>query len=53
MTVAKRIAFQFDDELDYQLKAIKSTVELFKGLPRHTDGIYRSNRQKRLARVTP
>ena len=39
--MAKRINFQFDDELDYQLKAIKSTIDLFKGVPRRTDSIYR------------
>ena len=46
--MAKRIAFQFDDELDYQLKAIRSTVELFKGLPRQTDGIYRPKHIKKV-----
>ena len=30
--MSKRITFQFDDDLDYQLQAVKSTVELFKGL---------------------
>lgn len=39
--MAKRIAFQFDDGLEYQLKAIHSAVELFRGLPRHIDGLYR------------
>lgn len=51
--MAKRIAFQFDDELDYQLKAIKSTVDLFKGLPRQTDGIYRPNRTKKVGEGDP
>jgi len=51
--VAKRIAFQFDDELDYQLKAIRSTVDLFKGLPRQTDGIYRPNRSKKVGEGDP
>lgn len=51
--MAKRIAFQFDDELDYQLQAIRSTVELFKGLPRQTDGIYRPSRQKKVGEGDP
>ncbi len=37
----KRIIFQFEDDLDYQIQAIHSTVELFRGLSRHVDGIYR------------
>mgnify|MGYP000888384764 CR=1 FL=1 len=51
--MAKRIAFQFDDELDYQLKAIHSTVELFKGLPRQIEGIYRPNRAKKVNEGDP
>ncbi|AMJ41440.1 DEAD/DEAH box helicase family protein [Anaerotignum propionicum] len=51
--MAKRIAFQFDDELDYQLQAIKSTVKLFQGLPRQTDGIYRTNRTKKVGEGDP
>lgn len=39
--MGNRITFQFDDDLDYQLDAITSTVDLFKGLPRQVDGIYR------------
>lgn len=42
--MGKRIAFQFSDDLDYQLQAISSTVGLFKGLSRQIDGIYRPNR---------
>ena len=42
--MAKRITFQFEDDLDYQIQAIHSTVELFRGLSRHVDGIYRPNR---------
>lgn len=30
--MSKRIEFQFDDALDYQLEAIQSTVDLFSGL---------------------
>lgn len=29
--MAKRITFQFEDDLDYQMQAIHSTVELFRG----------------------
>lgn len=42
--MAKRITFQFEDDLDYQMQAIHSTVELFRGLSRHVDGIYRPKR---------
>lgn len=42
--MAKRITFQFEDDLDYQMQAIHSTVELFRGLSRHVDGVYRYNR---------
>lgn len=51
--MAKKIAFQFDDELDYQLQAINSTVELFKGLPRQTEGIYRPSRIRKVAESDP
>ncbi|NLK77471.1 MAG: hypothetical protein GX284_07100 [Clostridiales bacterium] len=30
--MSKRITFQFEDDLDYQMQAIHSTVELFRGL---------------------
>lgn len=49
--MAKRITFQFEDDLDYQMQAIHSTVELFRGLSRHVDGIYRPNRIRKWARV--
>lgn len=42
--MAKRITFQFEDDLDYQMQAIRSTVELFRGLSRYVDGIYRYSR---------
>lgn len=42
--MAKRITFQFEDNLDYQMQVIHSTVELFRGLSRHVDGVYRYNR---------
>lgn len=44
--MTKKIEFQFDDGLDYQLNAIKSTIDLFKGLPRQTDSIYRKRQNK-------
>lgn len=49
----KRIIFQFDDDLDYQLQAVKSTVELFKGLSRQMDGIYRPNRIRKIGEGDP
>lgn len=51
--MAKRIAFQFDDELEYQIKAIDSVVDLFKGLPRQTDGIYRPSRIRKVGEGDP
>ncbi len=35
MQMSRRITFQFEDDLDYQMKAIHSTMELFRGLSRH------------------
>lgn len=51
--MAQRIDFQFDDTLDYQIKAIRSTVDLFKGLPRRTDTIYRQNRIRKFGEGDP
>lgn len=51
--MAKRITFQFDDDLDYQLQAVKSTVELFKGLSRRVDGIYRPERVRKVGEGDP
>ena len=42
--MGKRITFQFEDDLDYQMQAIHSTVELFKGLSRRVDGVYKYQR---------
>ena len=42
--MSNRITFQFEDDLDYQMQAIHSTVELFRGLSRHVDGIYKYKR---------
>ena len=43
--MADKIAFQFDDNLDFQKDAVSSVVELFKGLPKETQGIYENIRQ--------
>lgn len=51
--MAKRITFQFDDDLDYQLQAVKSVVELFKGLSRRIDGIYRPDRIRKVGEGDP
>ena len=51
--MSKRITFQFDDDIDYQLQAVKSTVELFKGLSRQVDGIYRPNRTRKIGEGDP
>lgn len=49
----KRITFQFEDELDYQMQAIHSTIELFRGLSRNVDGIYRPNRTRKFGEGDP
>ena len=49
----KRIIFQFEDELDYQKQAILSSVELFRGLSRHVDGIYRPSRTRKFGEGDP
>lgn len=49
----KRIIFQFEDDLDYQIQAIHSTVELFRGLSRHVDGIYRTSRTRKFGEGDP
>jgi type III restriction enzyme len=51
--MSKRIEFQFDDNLDYQLDAIDSVVELFKGLPRLDDGIYRPKHIRKVGEGDP
>lgn len=51
--MSKRITFQFEDDLDYQMQAIHSTVELFRGLSRHVDGIYRPSRIRKLGEADP
>lgn len=44
-SLTKRITFNFNDKFDYQLKAIKSVVDLFKGLPKQPSGIYQNLRK--------
>ncbi len=51
--MANRITFQFDDSLDYQVQAVKSTVELFRGLSRSIDGIYRPDRIRKVGEGDP
>lgn len=51
--MANRITFQFEDDLDYQMQAIRSTVELFRGLSRHVDGIYRADRVRKIGEGDP
>lgn len=43
--MAKGVTFQFEDDLDYQIQAINSTIDLFKGLSRRVDGIYKPVRR--------
>ena len=42
--MAKRIAFQFDDKLEYQLQAVQAAVELFRGIYREGEKGSRENR---------
>jgi len=53
--VASRINFQFNDKLKYQLDAISSVVDLFKGAVRQDEGtIYRNlNRIKKIGEGDP
>lgn len=46
----QRIAFQFDDKLQFQLDAVSSVVRLFEGLPQKVGGIY--ERATRIQRLT-
>ena len=51
--MANRITFQFDDSLDYQVQAVRSTVELFRGVSRSIDGIYRPDRIRKVDEGDP
>lgn len=51
--MSKRITFQFEDDLDYQMQAIHSTIDLFRGLSRNVDGIYRPNRIRKFGEGDP
>lgn len=45
--MADKITFNFSDDLDYQLRAISSTVNLFKGLPTtDASSIYHYSRKR-------
>ena len=52
--MSNKIAFQFDDKLEYQLDAVSSVVRLFDGLPQKVGGIYeRATRIKRISENDP
>lgn len=51
--MGKKITFQFDDSLDYQVQAVNSTVELFRGISRRVDGIYRPSRMRKVGEGDP
>ncbi len=38
--MAEKIVFQFDDKLDYQQEAVRSVVELFRGMEKNAEGLY-------------
>lgn len=42
--MVKKIKFEFNDKLTHQIKAIDSTVDLFKGLPINNKGLYTGTR---------
>ena len=52
--MSNKIIFQFDDNLEYQKKAVDSVVELFRGLPKLLDSIYAERiRKTRLIEKDP
>lgn len=52
--MSNKIIFQFDDNLEYQKKAVNSVVELFRGLPKSLDSIYAERiRKTRLTEKDP
>lgn len=52
--MSNKIIFQFDDNLEYQKKAVDSVVELFRGLPKLLDSIYAERiRKTRLTEKDP
>ena len=51
--MAEKVIFKFDDELDYQIKAINSAINLFKGLSRKAEGIYRPSRIRKITESDP
>ncbi|WP_298957431.1 DEAD/DEAH box helicase family protein [uncultured Campylobacter sp.] len=52
--MSNKIIFQFDDNLEYQKKAVDSVVELFRGLPKSLDSIYAERiRKTRLTEKDP
>ena len=52
--MSNKIIFQFDDNLEYQKKAVDSVIELFRGLPKLLDSIYAERiRKTRLTEKDP
>ncbi|WNF38093.1 DEAD/DEAH box helicase family protein [Bacillaceae bacterium IKA-2] len=45
-----RVSFQFDPNLDYQMDAVRSVVDLFKGLPKQPSGLYQNT--KKIKKIT-
>ncbi|MBF4807023.1 MAG: DEAD/DEAH box helicase family protein, partial [Pseudoleptotrichia goodfellowii] len=44
--MSNKITFRFDSELEHQIKAINSTVDLFEGLPKQNNSIYNYNKSE-------
>ena len=44
--MSNKINFRFDSELEHQIKAINSTVDLFEGLPKQNNSIYNYNKSE-------
>lgn len=52
--VTNRVSFQFDANLDYQSDAVRSVVDLFKGLPKRPSGLYQNTKKiKKFAEGDP
>lgn len=45
--MTNRVSFQFDPNLDYQRDAVRSVVDLFKGLPKQPSGLYQNTKRSR------
>ena len=51
--MSNKIIFQFDDNLEYQKKAVNSVVELFRGLPKSLDSIYAERIRRSFTKKDP